>query len=133
MKIEKSDTVKKLKRFHAIHHQLRKQSPLSSWSIHPVEGIIDAFGIIILGLFFPAPLEVFCVYAVFAFQINIWAHFTLKPNDHSILKNFINIAGNFHHHDIHHYNPNKNYGAFVLLDKFLKTQTKLYPSQYETK
>ena len=118
-----------LRKFHATHHVGREQSPLSSWDIHPVEAFIDTVGIVLVGLIFPAPLEVYIAYTFFAFQINIWAHFTLNEKTNSVLKRIIYILGNYHHHNIHHLNPKKNFGAFILLDYILNTQTNKYPSK----
>ena len=121
--------IKGIRKYHGFHHVKRTQSPLTSWDIHPVEALIDTLGIVLMGFLFPAPLEVYVVYTFYAFQINIWAHFTLSKDTNILFRTFINIMGNYRHHDIHHVNPHKNYGAFILLDWLFKTQTNEYPSQ----
>lgn len=116
-----------LRKFHGIHHFYREQTPLSSWSIHPIEAVIDTFGIIVIAFIVPVPLEVYVFYTFFSFQINIWAHFSLNENNNKWLRRFINFAGNYQHHNIHHYNGNKNFGAFIMIDYLLKTYTNKYP------
>jgi sterol desaturase/sphingolipid hydroxylase (fatty acid hydroxylase superfamily) len=117
------------RKVHAIHHQTRTQTPLAAWSVHPIESLIDAIGILMLATFVPVRAEVFFFYSVYIFKMNIFGHFTLNENSNDWLKTVLYRYSNFHHHNIHHTRPKMNYGALTLWDRMFNSRTNLYRKQ----
>jgi sterol desaturase/sphingolipid hydroxylase (fatty acid hydroxylase superfamily) len=117
------------RKVHSIHHQMRTQTPLAAWSVHPIESLIDAAGILFIATFVPVRSEVFFFYSVYIFKMNILGHFTLNNNAQNWLKTVIYRYSNFHHHNIHHSRPKMNYGALTLWDRILHTRTNFYRKQ----
>lgn len=119
------------RKVHAFHHQVRTQTPLAAWSVHPVESLIDSLAIVLLALLLPVSLNVLLVYSVFIFKMNLLGHFTLNEQAPRWVKAVLYRYSNFHHHNIHHQRPKLNYGALSLWDRLLKTQTGSYRRKEE--
>lgn len=119
------------RKVHAFHHQVRTQTPLAAWSVHPVESLIDSLAIVLLALVLPVSLNVLLVYSVFIFKMNLLGHFTLNEQAPRWIKAMLYRYSNFHHHNIHHQRPKLNYGALSLWDRLLKTQTSSYRRKEE--
>lgn len=124
-------TKKLYRKVHAFHHQVRTQTPLAAWSVHPVESLIDSLAIVLLGLILPVSLSVLLVYSIFIFKMNLLGHFTLNEQAPRWIKAVLYRYSNFHHHNIHHQRPKLNYGALSLWDRLLKTQTSSYRKKEE--
>ncbi len=121
------------KYIHSVHHYSSSPNPLTSFSLHPIEAIIQAMFLNIMIFVLPLHWSIFLIFSIFSYIYNILGHlgfeffpkgFTKKP--------LIGLFNTATHHDMHHKLNNFNFGLyFNIWDRLLKTNHKNYDEKFE--
>lgn len=120
------------KKNRSVHHRSVVTTPLTSFSVHPVEKFIEL-------LFFPVALCIvpisggtLLLFLVVSTLINIFGHagfefkwlFFKRPDP---------IAATAVFHEMHHMYPNRNFSLyFIIWDRLLRTEHKKYDQLFSS-
>jgi sterol desaturase/sphingolipid hydroxylase (fatty acid hydroxylase superfamily) len=118
---------------HKVHHKSTDPSPLSIFSFHPFETIIEALPSLILPFIFPLYLAVFLIWQLFDLFNNLFAHlgYEIYPKNWVRIP-FLKYKTASTHHNLHHEKFNGNYGLyFTFWDKWMKTEIAEYESKFD--
>lgn len=122
-----------LQKYHAFHHLSYVPSPITAYSFHFVEALIQAFFFFIVTLIVPTHWFVFLVFFAFQTYINMWGHciYEFWPASlmtHPILK----ILNTPTHHVLHHESARYNYSIYYnFWDKICGTNNPEYQNRYQ--
>lgn len=118
---------------HFVHHQSTNPTPFTSFSFHPLEGILEIIIIPILTFIFPIHLLALILFILFMTIYNVYGHlgFEIYPawfNRNPILK-WLNTSVN---HNMHHHYFKGNYGLyFRFWDEWMGTTHQKYDETFE--
>lgn len=113
------------RQFHKSHHLSVHTNAWSTYSFHPLEGLIQISIIPIVIFLFPINIYVAIFFATFLTFMSVYGHcgFELRPNKNSGLLVF---NTSLHHHQHHKYG-NYNFGLYLnVWDKMFKTNKPSY-------
>lgn len=122
---------KRFSRFHKIHHLSNNPNPLTSFSFHPVEALVQA-GVMLIVFIVPIHLAAFSILMFGQMALNVVGHlgYELVPPrfHHSALGRWFNTGT--HHHQ-HHHSGHSNYGLyFNFWDRLMSTNHSKYEEKY---
>ena len=124
---------KLFKAVHRVHHQSTNPSPWTAYAFHPLEAVIEAGIILVLGFAMPVHLGAFAIFMLFQITYNVCGHlgYELYPKNfhRSAIGKWINTstAHNQHHQFFH-----GNYGLYTLIwDRLFGTLRSDYDEKYE--
>ena len=115
------------KRVHWIHHQSHTPNPLSAFSFHPIEAIIQIGIIPLIAMLIPLHTGVLLLFSAFLLFMSVYGHcgYELRAGKAKSLQVFTNSV----HHSQHHRYVNHNFGLFLILwDKLFGT---LHPNHQQ--
>lgn len=104
---------------HSIHHEHESMSNLSLYVMHPLEAF--GFGVILMALLFLRPVDVSALlfFIFLNWILGVFAHSGIEPSKGEWANYFCMTR----FHQIHHENPNKNFGFYTpLWDILFKTR-----------
>ena len=104
---------------HAIHHEHESMGTLSLYVMHPVEAF--GFGVILLSLLsvYSIDITALLIFLFLNWILGVFAHSGIEPSK-GRLANYICMT---RFHQIHHENPNFNFGFYTpFLDMLFKTR-----------
>ena len=119
--------------FHRVHHESTDPSPLTSFSFHPSEAILEGLIAFLLPFIMPVHIGVVVAVQVFDMLNNVLAHlgYELYPQGWTrwpLLK--FKTAST--HHNMHHQLFDGNYGLyFTWWDKWMGTEFADYESRHQ--
>lgn len=118
---------------HRVHHQSTNPSPWTAYAFHPLEAVIEAGIILVLGFVMPVHLGAFALFMLFQITYNVYGHlgYELYPKNfhRTAIGKWINTstAHNQHHQFFH-----GNYGLYTLIwDRLFGTLRSDYDQKYE--
>jgi Delta7-sterol 5-desaturase len=119
-------------KFHKIHHLSHNTTPLTSFSFHPVEALVQASFTLIV-FFIPIHIASFAIVMFGQMIFNVIGHlgYELIPKTfhRSLFGKLFNTST---HHNMHHRYNKTNYGLyFNVWDKIFKTNHHLYEQTYQ--
>lgn len=111
------------KYFHLGHHRSLTPSPWASLAFQPLEAIVQFGTFLLIVIIIPLHPAVFLIYIVYDSLVNTAGHNGVELVPNFIAKNPILKFGNtVTHHDLHHIDFTKNYGAFFnIWDRIMGT------------
>lgn len=118
---------------HIVHHQSVLTTPLTSFSVHPIEKFIELFFFPIVLIFLPVTGAELLVFIFLSSLVNILGHcgFEFKW---MFLKKADPIGATTVFHEMHHMYPNSNYSLYLTIwDKLLKTEHKKYQKLFASR
>lgn len=113
-----------LKKVHAVHHRSYNVTPISSYSFHLVEALLNMTPYLFLLLVFPwHPLAIVLI-GFFGLTYNGYLHLGYDVRDELRARiPGLNFFYSSTHHSRHHQNNSGNYGLyFTFWDKIMKTE-----------
>jgi lathosterol oxidase len=116
------------KKVHFIHHRSHHPNPLSAFSFHPVEAIIQIAIVPILALLLPLNFYVLAFFTLFMLFMSVYGHcgYELRASKPKVFDVFNNAI----HHDQHHTTVKYNFGLYLTLwDRLFKTIHPLHQQQ----
>ncbi len=119
--------------FHKVHHESTDPSPLTAFSFHPTEAVVEYFVGFVLPFLLPLNFGVLITWQIFSMLNNVLGHlgYEIYPNGwvkFPILK--FKTAST--HHNMHHQLFNGNYALyFTWWDKWMDTEFKDYEARHE--
>jgi Delta7-sterol 5-desaturase len=117
-------------KIHLIHHRSILKNPLTSYSVHPVEKLIELLFFPIMIWLFSLHPYTFLLFILVTSVINIFGHsgYEFKWMFQRYAPKVTNTSL---FHELHHTTPNTNFSLyFVIWDKLLGTCHKKYDSLY---
>jgi len=112
------------RRFHLIHHRSVDVSPLTSFSFHPVEAVVNSLPSILLGLTVDAPFAAFYWFGWASLLNNLLGHsgFEWAPRWwHGVP--VLGLKTPSSHHNLHHEKVRGNYGLYLTFwDRWCGTE-----------
>lgn len=108
------------KSIHLAHHKSHDANPWSSFSFHPIEGVVQIAIIAIIPIIIPVHLYVLLFFAFFLMFISVYGHcgYELRPNKNKTLLVFNTSL----HHYQHHKHVRYNFGLYLnFWDKVFET------------
>jgi lathosterol oxidase len=123
------------RRIHKVHHNSIITSPWTAFSFHPIEGLLEA--LILPAIVFLLPMHPYVLLAHLSIMTitSVINHLDIEiypegSHKHWFGKNWIGAS----HHSLHHQKFTCNYGLyFTLWDRWMKTESDLYPKRFEEK
>lgn len=119
---------------HLVHHKSTSPTPWASFSFHPIEGFLEAVGV--LALVYIMPLHMYAVWSFLIFMtvFNVLGHlgYEIFPYGTTRSKKW-GWHNTVTHHDMHHKHFNSNYGIyFNWWDKWMGTNHKDYHKVFDS-
>ncbi|MEO1730190.1 MAG: sterol desaturase family protein [Pseudomonadota bacterium] len=118
---------------HKVHHGATNPTPLSSFAFHPIEAVLEAFGILIVALIIPVHPVILLALALYLQATNAMLHlgYEIFPRHwvrHPVLR-YLNTPTN---HNQHHSTFRYNFGLYTLIwDRLFGTLHPEYEALYE--
>jgi sterol desaturase/sphingolipid hydroxylase (fatty acid hydroxylase superfamily) len=117
---------------HKTHHKSTDPSPLTIFSFHPLENIIEFIPFLMIPMLIPICWPIFFIWQIFDLMNNLFAHLGYEiyfKNWNQIP--FFKFKTTSTHHNMHHEKFNGNYGLyFTFWDKIMKTEFKDYNDRF---
>jgi len=123
------------RKIHKVHHQSMITSPWTAFSFHPIEGLLE--GVILPLIILVIPMHPYAIVAQLTIMTitSVINHLDIEiyprgTHKHWFGKHWIGAS----HHSLHHQKYSCNYGLyFTIWDKWMKTESPLYPARFEEK
>lgn len=117
------------KKVHKVHHRSANPNPLSAYSFHPLEALIESLIVFPFITILPVHFFAFMLFTFLVLLMNVIGHlgFEFMPHKfrNSIMGKYITSST---HHNLHHQRSNRNFGYyFTFWDKLMKTLQKENP------
>jgi ring-1,2-phenylacetyl-CoA epoxidase subunit PaaE len=119
--------------FHKVHHESTDPSPLTAFSFHPSEAVIELHMHIVLPFLLPLNFGVMIAWQIFSMLNNVLAHlgYEIYPKGWVKLP-FLRFKTVSTHHNMHHQLFNGNYALyFTWWDKWMGTEFNDYETRHE--
>jgi Delta7-sterol 5-desaturase len=118
---------------HKVHHQSTNPSPWTAYAFHPLEAVIEAGIILVLGFVLPIHRAAFGLFMLFQFSYNVYGHlgFELFPKNfhRTWIGKWINTSTA---HNQHHQYFHGNYGLYTLIwDRLFGTIRQDYERKFD--
>ncbi len=119
-------------KFHKIHHLSHNTTPLTSFSFHPVEAIVQA-GLVVIVFIVPVHIISFSILMFGQMIFNVIGHLGYELIPQKFHNSFFGKLFNTGtHHNMHHRFTNSNYGLyFNIWDTVFKTNHTKYEEHYQ--
>jgi sterol desaturase/sphingolipid hydroxylase (fatty acid hydroxylase superfamily) len=117
---------------HKTHHKSTDPSPLTIFSFHPFENLIEFLPFLVLPMLIPIYWPMLFLWQTLDLINNVVAHlgFEIYPKNWVRLP-FLKYKTASTHHNMHHEQFNGNYGLyFTFWDKWMKTEIKDYEDRF---
>ncbi len=118
---------------HKVHHDSHITSPWTSFSFHPGEGILQSVIIPVVILFLPMHYWTIVALLTFMTLTSAINHSNVEVYPQGFHKHWLGkwMIGATHH-SLHHTQYRFNFGLyFTFWDKWMKTESKNYPADFE--
>lgn len=118
---------------HKVHHGATNPTPLSSFAFHPIEAVLEAFGILLVAVIVPVHPVIILFLALYLQATNAMLHlgYEVFPQSwvrHPVLR-YLNTPTN---HNQHHRTFRYNFGLYTLIwDRLFGTLHPEYEDLYE--
>jgi ring-1,2-phenylacetyl-CoA epoxidase subunit PaaE len=119
--------------FHRVHHESTDPSPLTAFSFHPSEAIVENLQMFVLPFIMPLHFGVILIYQVFDMLNNVLAHLGYEAYPKGwVQMPILKYKTVSTHHNMHHQRFNGNYALyFTWWDKWMGTEFKDYEVRHE--
>lgn len=120
------------KRVHSVHHRSVATNPFTSYSFHPLEGLMLTAWVVPVMLFVPVPLPLLGVMQVIGLFNNVNAHlgYELQPKWFLRVPPFSWLTSSTFH-NLHHAHVTGNYGLMLRVwDKLFGTERADYEQRF---
>lgn len=118
---------------HLVHHKSTSPTPWASFSFHPIEGFLEALGVLALLFIMPVHMYTFWAFLIFMTVFNVLGHlgYEIFPKGLTRSKKW-GWHNTVTHHDMHHKHFNSNYGIyFNWWDKWMNTNHEKYHEVFD--
>jgi len=119
--------------FHKVHHESTDPSPLTAFSFHPSEAVIENLIGFVLPFFLPLHIGVIISWQIFSMLNNVLHHLGYEVYPKGWVKfPILKYKAASTHHNMHHQLFNGNYSLyFTWWDKWMGTEFKDYETRHE--
>ncbi len=118
---------------HLVHHRSISPTPWASFSFHPIEGVLEATGLVLLVYFMPIHMYAMWSFLIFMTVFNVLGHLGYEIFPYGNTRSWAWWWHNtVSHHDMHHKYFNSNFGIyFNWWDKWMGTNHEKYHEEFD--